>query len=298
MSAEHSRGVEFAVVEFVVAGLAAGVARGLCRIALTSGAQRHLARWQRDNHAGSTVTLFEGPALLAGSTTGLLVRALIRPDERRQTIAVVVALIGSGLVGGYDDLYGSRQAKGFRGHLAALRRGEVTSGLIKIIGVGASSMVGSLINTRERRSSGVDLVIDTALSAGTANLINLCDLRPGRAIKAGSLVALSLCCRPGGWRPGGRHGRGPGFGAAGPILGAAAGALPSDLAGRSMLGDCGANAVGAGLGTAMTGSPRGFRLVALGAVLGLNLISERYSFTTLIEANPLLRRIDQLGRRR
>ena len=65
-----------------------------------------------------------------------------------------------------------------------------------------------------------------------------------------------------------------------------------------MLGDCGANALGAGLGTAAAGSSRTVRLAVLIVVVALNLVSERYSFTALIEANPLLRRIDRLGRPR
>jgi len=64
-----------------------------------------------------------------------------------------------------------------------------------------------------------------------------------------------------------------------------------------MLGDCGANALGAAVGTAATQAlPRRFRLLAFVVIAALNLISERVSFTAVIERTPLLRELDQLWR--
>ncbi|HEX3205366.1 MAG TPA: hypothetical protein VHQ68_03925 [Propionibacteriaceae bacterium] len=243
------------------------------------------SRWIRTNHAGASVTLAEGPIAVVALVIGAGVDRLLDSSGRR-SLAVAVASVGSGVVGAYDDLYGTTQAKGFRGHLRALSSGKVTSGTIKVLGVGLSAGAAATMVQRSRPGCpkpvcrGLDWLLDTALIAGTANLTNLLDLRPGRAAKAIILLGSGLV----------------GFGAA-PAVGAAAGILPSDLAARSMLGDCGANALGAAVGTAAAQAlPRRFRALACGAVAALNLASERVSFTAVIERTPLLRELDQLGR--
>jgi UDP-N-acetylmuramyl pentapeptide phosphotransferase/UDP-N-acetylglucosamine-1-phosphate transferase len=83
------------------------------------------------------------------------------------------------------------------------------------------------------------------------------------------------------------------------MAGAVAAALPDDLAERTMLGDGGANALGALLGTALAArSSRAGRLAMLAGIVGLTAASERVSFTKVIADTPLLRELDALGRRR
>ena len=250
------------------------------------------ARWQRSNHAGSAVTLLEGPVATLAAVAGLGAAALTDPPAALRSAAVAVAMTGAGLVGAYDDLYGTTQAKGFRGHLAELRRGVVTSGLVKVGGVGLSAIVAAVLLDRRRahdaglrRSSHLglwllDLGLDAALVSGAANLVNLLDLRPGRAGKATVLLGAGLL----------------GSGA-GPVVGAAFGVLPADLAELGMLGDCGANALGAGLGTVVASAvPRSGRVLALAGVLLLNLASERVSFSAVIARHLVLRRLEAWGR--
>ncbi|RBY78824.1 hypothetical protein DQ238_12130 [Geodermatophilus sp. TF02-6] len=136
------------------------------------------------------------------------------------------------------------------------------------------------------RLTVVDAVLTTGLVAGTANLVNLLDLRPGRAAKAATLLAAAGLRGPAGTL------------VAGP-LGAGLAVLPADLGERVMLGDCGANAVGALLGLRLAALPgRRARAGLLAGVVALTLASERVSFTRVIEATPGLRGLDRLGRRR
>ncbi len=257
------------LVAAVLAGLGAAAAhRGL------TGTVRS-PRWARTNHAGEPVTLLEGPAYVAGAAVGA---ALGGP-------AGVVATVGSGAFGALDDLAGDGSSKGLRGHLGAAARGELTTGAVKVVGLGLTGLAAAALADRATPArSAVDTLVGGAVVAGSANLVNLLDLRPGRALKATALVSLPLLTGAGGPQ-------------AAAAAGAALGVLAPDLAGRAMLGDTGANAAGALVGTALVRrTGRGGRLVALAVLTALTLASERVSFTRVIEATPGLRELDAWGR--
>jgi hypothetical protein len=233
----------------------------------------------RQNFSGEQVSLFAGPASVAGLVAGSLVSG--RPD-----VAALAAATGG--VGLLDDLAGSGDSRGLTGHLRALVRGEVTTGGIKVAGLTTAAALLAL--SRRRPPTDVprrvlDTAVDTALVAGTANLVNLFDLRPGRATKA--VVVMTGLMSPAAVPA-----------TAGTVLGALAGTARADLGGRSMLGDCGANAAGAVLAAGFTAAtPRTARLVALAGVTALTLVSEKVSFSRVIDRTPWLRRLDRLGRR-
>ncbi len=260
----------------------AGTARAGLAAAAALDARPAGTPWRRTNYAGRPVTLLGGPALAAAATAAAVLGA---PAGSRAAAAVAGAV--SGLVGGYDDLAGARpeqaRDKGLAGHLRALRAGRVSAGAVKVAGIGAAAAVAAVLTRRDRGLA--DGVLTTGLVAGTANLVNLLDLRPGRAAKAAALAAAA-----------GLHGPAAGL-AAGP-LGAALAGLPADLGERVMLGDAGANALGALLGLRAAAIPsRPARAGLLAAVTALTLASERISFTRVIEATPGLRELDRLGRR-
>lgn len=196
-------------------GVAAGVSRGVYE----GLRRRRDARWERTNHAGRSVSLYAGPATALGAAAGA------------GSAAGVLAVLAAGACGAYDDARGDHR-RGFRAHLAALRDGEVTSGAVKLFGIGAAGLVaGALLKERP-----VDRLLAATVVAGTAHLVNLVDVRPGRA----GLAVLVL----------GAPGLLRGAQAAAP-MGAVAAVLGADLAEETMLGDTGAHALGAAVGTAI-----------------------------------------------
>jgi len=243
-------------------------------------------RWERTNHRGEPVTLLAGPAVVAGA----LASVAVSPLPGRVRAACLLAGGAAGWLGGVDDLTGSAEAKGLRGHLGALARGSVTTGGWKVIGIGAAGLAaGALARPPGRRTAATaaDAAVAGAVVAGTANLVNLLDLRPGRAGKVVLAAGLPLVAGPGL----------AGDVMAGPV-GATVAALPDDLGERAMLGDAGANALGALLGTAAAATLGRRSLAAVAAaVVGLTLVSERVSFTEVIERTTVLRALDRLGRR-
>lgn len=278
------------------------------------------SQWERTNFHGVTVSLRGGVAMAGASVASAAVASALS-DQPRAALGGVVASLGGGLAGYIDDVDqgahdGGKVAKGLKGHLGALAHGQVTTGVIKIAGIGASALAASsLVGSKATSVSGkaADLALNTVLIAGTANLANLLDLRPGRALKATVLVATPLSyfsCAAAKTPASGASGApsatpvSPASPASAQRLlasglnAAAITALVEDLQETTMLGDTGANAAGALLGTSLAANDSWkLRLGTTLGVVGLILASEKVSFSKVIAANPALNWLDQLWRR-
>jgi hypothetical protein len=173
------------------------------------------------------------------------------------TVAVHEPLVTA--IGLADDRW-SGEERGFGAHLRARR----TTGVLKLVGIPLVGLV------RTRSLSGALLV---GLSA---NALNQLDTRPGRALKAYVATALVVDAP----------------------LALAVLLAPYDLREMTMLGDGGSNGLGAMLGLSSVNrfTGRG-RWIAIGALAGLTLIGERRSLGELIERTPVLREVDEWGRR-
>lgn len=272
----------------VVLGLAAGTA-----LATLLAPALSAPLFGRTNHRGSTIPTAAG---LVVAVSALAVEAVLALADAARLVDLttsggvrvltVTAVIGFALLGVVDDLAGSGlDGRGFKGHLRALATGRLTTGGMKLaggiaLGVVVCAPLGGRIGP---------LVIDAALVALAANLGNLFDRAPGRTTKVAFVVALVLAAATGF--------DGELLGVA-VVVGAALALLGADLGERLMLGDTGANAVGAalGFGVVITTS-LGTRVGVAVALLALNLASEVVSFSAVIDRVAPLRALDRLGRR-
>ena len=212
------------------------------------------------------------------------------PPLIRAGMALPLLLIGWMLLGMIDDLFGPGQRKGFRGHLDALLRGQLTGGGVKLLGGGALALLMAyfLIPGEPR---WLTIPASAILIALTANFINLFDLRPGRALKVYWLVSLPLAIF---FLPSAGSAVGTAFLL---LLLATLIYAPFDFAGMMMLGDTGANPLGAFLGFCLAlALPLWGQGIAILLLIGIHVYTERASITRLIERVPVLHRLDRLGR--
>lgn len=255
-------------------------------------------------HSGYSVALFEGPLTLS-------------------LYGVPLMLVSVSAVFGFvDDAFGTPGDKGFRGHLSALVAGRLTTGGLKLLGIGAVAAVYAwhIAQARAVSSSGMTetlgvWVLATLTIALSANLVNLMDLRPGRAIKTYAVLASIAAPLFVAEASRAFSGYASSLAEAGVtpwsdldtlvsvlcmvlvLLGPVAAVWRYDLGEQGMLGDAGSNAMGAVVGYLFAAAlPTPWLAAVTAVLLGLNLASERVSFSAVIERVPWLRAIDMLGR--
>lgn len=233
--------------------------------------------WVKENFKGEKIPFVFGLYIVAYGTIGSLVR------YNSDSLAYLIAIIGFGMLGFADDLFGSRDVGGFKGHFKKLLlERQLTTGAAKALGGG---LLAVLLGWMTSDGSLISWVINFMVIALAANTINLLDLRPGRAVFAfmfglGAVLLVS-------WS-GVLHTL--------PVVAVVASLLfvaHFDYRGQAMLGDVGSNALGAVLGLVIAfNAPLAVRIAAVVIFLVVNIYSEKYSISRLIERHPVLTWID------
>lgn len=243
--------------------------------------------WVRANWRGHAIPTSLGIVLLIALPVAVILASIMAgpwPAAGPGLIAFLVALC----VGIIDDQV-NEQRRGWAVHLRALFTGAWTAGSLKIVAIviGSITAVVSLCV-----GPAVDhflwILLAAAVIASAANVANILDTGPGRVVKIFIIACLFI-----GWS-----------GHAGatawllPIVCSCLVLLPIDLSEKAMLGDAGANALGAaiGFGIVLAWPLTYTLLIILLLLVGIQVLGDRYSFRRIISSHPLLAFLDNLGR--
>ncbi|MDA8235211.1 MAG: hypothetical protein M0Z31_10505 [Clostridia bacterium] len=203
----------------------------------------------------------------------------------------LLGIVAMTLFGFLDDVLGSREASGLKGHFKKLLlERELTTGALKALMGGLVALIIAL-GARSVAASWelvMGVVVHTLIVALSINSVNLLDLRPGRAAKGFLVGALIITFV--GWGN-------PALGLLWLMVGCVMAYLPHDLGARAMMGDTGSNALGVTLGIiSVWVVPWEGKLVYLVFLIGFHIFTEKYSLTQVIEKNKFLKYIDMIGR--
>jgi len=243
---------------------------------------------RKRNYLGALIPVGWGLAPAAATLAALGLAGPAAGVPAAQRTAFMFALAGFAGLGLVDDLWGTREHTGLRGHLNALiRRRTVTTGLLKAVGGALLAVTIPLVVLQEPIAPAL---LAGGLIALGANTVNLLDLRPGRAgasaLCAGAALAVMLAL-------GGRAGAAA---TVGYLLAALLPVYVADRCARAMLGDVGSNSLGACLGLAFAIAFPSFlvRGATVVLLLALHVAAERVSLSAVIERTPCLRALDRL----
>jgi UDP-GlcNAc:undecaprenyl-phosphate GlcNAc-1-phosphate transferase len=247
----------------------------------------------RPNYRGRELPFPFGLLILAAAALALVPLMLIARLGESEIFypeigPVVLYAFGVMALGLIDDSFGgpagSQPApRGWRGHGASLIEGRLSTGVLKAGG----SLGLALLAMGELGFSNSRWLLASAVLVLATNVFNLLDLRPGRSAKAFVLLGVALTIGAAELRPLWTLGL---FAAPALVAGA------YDLRERAMLGDTGANLLGAlaGLWLVLTLSGTG-QIVALAVLLIITVYGELRSISTLVEKTPGLRELDSWG---
>lgn len=192
----------------------------------------------------------------------------------------MMAMFFAGII---DDTIGNRDVSGLKGHFKSLFKGKLTTGGFKALFGG---FVGLIISVSISKNI-TDIIVNTLIIALSTNLMNLFDLRPGRAIKVYLVIMITIFITLTGYIK------------ILPLL-----ILPNvlayfnfDLKAKAMMGDAGSNVLGISIGILMAfGYTLNVRVGWLVFLVLIHLLTEKFSLTKIIEKNKVLNFIDRLGR--
>jgi UDP-GlcNAc:undecaprenyl-phosphate/decaprenyl-phosphate GlcNAc-1-phosphate transferase len=206
-------------------------------------------------------------------------------DELDEGAVVALSIAGFGVIGFIDDVWAASSGGGFGGHMRTLvadRR--MTTGVFK---AAMGAVVGLVTAAVLADFAPVATIRDGLLIALGANLANLFDRAPLRSSKIAGAATIALAMSAG-----------VNSIYAVVCVGAVAGLAWFEIREYLMLGDAGANALGAGVAiSAVVGLSPGTRWVVLAALVALNLLSEVVSFTLVIDNVAPLRYLDRMASR-
>ncbi|MFW6281885.1 MAG: glycosyl transferase family 4, partial [bacterium] len=202
------------------------------------------------------------------------------PDKSFVFNSMIYLFIIITAVGFLDDLAGSKNQQGFKGHFKSLFSGEITTGFIKAF---VSFLLVFLVLFSYGFQSYFRLFLNLGIIILMTNFINLLDLRPARSIKFFLLFSFILILFL------------PLLSYFFPVYLVLFFYLPFELKARVMLGDTGANFLGIVLGFPLIFiNNLLLEVIILFFLILLTIISEKYSFSTIIKNNKYLNYLDEL----
>lgn len=133
----------------------------------------------RSNYRGESIPV--GMGLIFVFVYVVVAFLLVHWIVPHDLLLYLTAIVFFTMLGLLDDLLGSGESRGLKGHFGALLQGRLTTGALKAIGGGLVALLFAFITLSGR--PWWEILTAALLVALAANTINLVDLRPGRAIK-------------------------------------------------------------------------------------------------------------------